>query len=77
MKNPAVIFFIAIFASNPANAFYRQEIPNINAGEIAMMSAYENPDQVGKGYYINSELKHKLNSDQVRKPAKKPALKVK
>lgn len=77
MKNLILILLFAFFDFATAQAFCQEEIPNVSAREIAMMSAYENPEQVGKGYYVGSELKHKLNNSPVRKCAKKPVAKSK
>ncbi|QHT71028.1 hypothetical protein GXP67_32445 [Rhodocytophaga rosea] len=68
--------FILLF-STLSYADYIGEIPNISAREIAMMSAQDQTDVMGKGVYISSEQKHKMNQTTIRKSCKKPASKVK
>jgi len=77
MKSLLICALFSLFLTHFSYADYIEEIPNISAREIAMMAANEQPDIVGKGFYISSEQKHKMNVTQVRKCSKKPASKLK
>jgi hypothetical protein len=67
--------FIFLF-TNLSHGDYIGEIPNISAREIAMMAAQDQTDVMGKGVYVSSEQKHKMNQAP-RKSCKKPLSKAK
>jgi hypothetical protein len=73
LLSSALIFFLSTLSYGD----YIGEIPNVSAREIAMMAAQDQTDMMGKGVYISSEQKHKMNQAPVRKSCKKPAGKAK
>jgi hypothetical protein len=77
MKSLLLSSALVFLFSTLSYADYIGEIPNISAREIAMMSAQDQTDVMGKGVYISSEQKYKMNQTTVRKSCKKLAGKAK
>lgn len=77
MKSLILSSLLVFLFSTLSYADYIGEIPNVSAREIAMMAAQDQTDMMGKGIYVSSEQKHKMNQAPVRKSCKKPIGKAK